>query len=115
MLEFCRAERSTQFQIGAKLPFCDRHRLLFIGPRRGRSNLFRMISLYIYRTERLWNDIVAKKPGGVGWAPQLKLSLFAPVGLKGPCFGRGPCRMSTCTRFARNHCRMNSYELLDLK
>ena len=81
MLEFCRAERSTQFQIGAKLPFCDRHRPLFIGPRRGRSNLFRMIFLHIYRTELLWNDIVAKKPGGGGVASSEALA-FGPCGLK---------------------------------
>ena len=81
MLEFCRAERSTQFQIGAKLAFCDRHRLLFIGPRRGRSNFFRMISLYIYRTKLLWNDIVAKKPGGWGVASSEALA-FGPAGLE---------------------------------
>src|SRR6266566_4424177 len=96
MLECCRAERSTQFQIGAKLPFCDRHRPLFIGPRRGRSNLFRMISLYIYRMELLWNDIVAKKPGGAGVGASTKTLTFRSCRIEGPCFGRGPCRMSTC-------------------
>ena len=85
MLEFCRAERSTQFQIGAKLPFCDRHRLLFIGPRRGRSNLFRMIFLYIYRTELLWNDIVVKKPGG-GVGASTKTLNFRACRIEGSVF-----------------------------
>ena len=85
MLEFCRAERSTQFQIGAKLPFCDRHRLLFIGPSRGRSNLFRMISLHIYRTELLWNDIVAKKTGG-GVGASTKTLTFRACRIEGSVF-----------------------------
>src|SRR5713101_6479868 len=86
MLEFCRAERSTQFQIGAKLPFCDRHRLLFIGPRRGRSNLFRMIFLHIYRKELLWNDIVAKKPGGGRVGTSTKILTFRACRIEGSVF-----------------------------
>src|SRR6266571_2379536 len=85
MLECCRAERSTQFQIGAKLPFCDRHRLLFIGPSRGRSNLFRMIFLSIYRTKLLWNDIVAKKQGG-GVGASTKTLTFRACRIEGSVF-----------------------------
>src|SRR6266699_6981248 len=94
MLECCRAERSTQFQIGAKLPFCDRHRLLFIGPSRGRSNLFRMIFLYQFQRQLPCNDILARKHRGGGVASSKALA-FGPRAEKA-AFGAKPIRMSTC-------------------
>src|SRR5437899_6732311 len=57
---FSRLTKDGQFRIALKAPprRCSSLLIRIIG---SLSNPFRMIFLYIYRTELLWNDILAKK------------------------------------------------------